>query len=164
MLNIAKYPDPILRQTAKPVADFNDELKQLADDMAKVMYEDDGIGLAGPQVSKSMRILVVGLGHGKYKTYVNPEITFLSKDKHSNEEGCLSLPRIFGKVTRPKKIHIKYQDLDGKVVKEKVKGMDAIVLQHEVDHLDGILFIDRVEEITQGQEILDELKEQLNVK
>lgn len=162
MLKIAKYPDPILRKNAKPVSEFNDELKKLADEMAKAMYEDDGIGLAAPQISQSIRILVVGVGGGGYKAYVNPEITFFSKDKISHEEGCLSLPKIFGQVVRPKKIHIKYQNLDGQAQKEKVKGMEAIVLQHEIDHLNGVLFIDRADNITQGQEILDSLKQKLD--
>ena len=164
MFKIAKYPDSILRKTAQPVAEFKADLKQLADDMSKVMYQDDGIGLAGPQISKSLRLFVVGQGHGNYKAYVNPEITFFSKDKISSEEGCLSLPKIFGSVTRAKKIHIKYQDLDGQPIKEKLKGFEAIVAQHEFDHLNGILFIDRAETITQGQEILDSLKKEINDK
>lgn len=164
MLKIAKYPDPILRKVAKEISDFDDDLKKLADEMAKVMYEDDGIGLAAPQISKSIRILVIGKGNGDYKAYVNPEITYFSKDSKSSEEGCLSLPKIFGYVSRPKKIHIKYQDLDGNKIKEKIKGFDAVVLQHEIDHLNGILFIDRVSKITQGQEILDGLKKQLDAK
>jgi len=166
MLKIAKYPDPILRKSARRVSkgDFNDKLKALADQMAEAMYQDDGIGLAGPQVSQSLRIVVIGLGQGKYQAYVNPEISYFSKDKVSSEEGCLSFPKIFGLVRRPKKIHIKYQDLTGKIIKEKVKGISAIVLQHEMDHLNGILFIDRATKITQGQEILDQLKNQLNVR
>ena len=159
MLKIAKYPEPILRKTAKAVAEFNDDLKKIADDMAKIMYQDDGIGLAGPQVSQSKRIIVVGDKDGQsYKAYINPVITFCSKDKITTDEGCLSLPQIFGSVTRPKKIRLKYQDLDGKICKEKTKGLDAVVIQHEVDHLNGILFIDRAEEITKGQDILDSLK------
>ena len=164
MYKIAKYPEAILRKTAKPVAEFNAELKKLADEMSQIMYQDDGIGLAGPQVSQSKRIIVVGLGSNKYKAYINPEITFFSKDKTSTEEGCLSLPKIFGMVTRPKKIHLKYQDLQGKIIKEKIKGIDAVVIQHEVDHLNGILFIDRVSKITQGHDILDKLKKQLDDK
>jgi len=162
MLKIAKYPDPILRKTAKPISDFNDELKQLAKDMSEAMYGDDGIGLAAPQISKSIRLIVIGNRDGGYKTYVNPEITFFSKDKATTDEGCLSLPKIFGMVTRPKKIHVKYQDLDGNVIKEKLKGMEAVVMQHEIDHINGILFIDRTDKITQGQELLDQLKKQLD--
>ncbi|OGY94639.1 MAG: peptide deformylase [Candidatus Komeilibacteria bacterium RIFOXYC1_FULL_37_11] len=162
MLKIAKYPDPILRKTAKSISDFNDYLKKLAADMAEAMYHDDGIGLAAPQISQSLRLVVLGLGKGQYKSYVNPEITFFSKEKISSDEGCLSLPKIFGTVTRAKKIHIKYHDVDGQIKKEKIKGLGAIVLQHEVDHLNGILFIDRAEKITEGQAILDSLKKKLN--
>jgi peptide deformylase len=159
MLNIVKYPNKILRQIAKPIAVFDDDLAKLAANMAEVMYADDGIGLAGPQIDLSKRILVIGHSDGKsYKVYINPEITFSSKDFISTEEGCLSLPKIFGLVSRAKKIRLKYQDLTGKVHKEKAKGFPAVVLQHEIDHLNGVLFIDRASEITQGQDILDQLK------
>lgn len=162
MLKIAIYPQPILRRTAKEVKVFDQELKDLATAMAKIMYEDDGIGLAAPQVSLSQRMIVIGDRDGKsFKAYVNPEITFCSKDKSVNEEGCLSLPKIYGLVKRSKKIHVKYQDLDGKWLKEKIKDFNAIILQHEVDHLNGILFIDRVSKITQGQDLLDALKAKL---
>ncbi len=159
MLKISKYPDPILRKRAKIITNFDQALFDLAENMASVMYQDDGIGLAAPQVSESFRLIVVGNEAAQgYKVYVNPEITFRSKDSGISEEGCLSLPQIFGLVRRPKKIHVKYQDLNGKVFKEKLAGLEAIVLQHEFDHLEGILFIDRAEKITRGQEILDSLK------
>ncbi len=163
MLKIVKYPEAILRKTAKTVADFDDDLKKLAENMAKVMYDDDGIGLAAPQVNVSQRLIVIGSEKGRdYKVYINPEITFSSKDKATNEEGCLSLPKIFGLVSRPKKIHVKYQDLEGNVQKEKKSGLEAIVIQHEIDHLNGILFIDRATKIVKGQDILDDLKSKLN--
>lgn len=162
MLKIATYPQPILRQTAKEVKVFDQELKDLASAMAKIMYEDDGIGLAAPQVSISQRILVIGDRNGKsFKAYVNPEITFFSKEKSVHEEGCLSLPKIYGLVQRAKKVHVKYQDLDGQWKKEKIKDFNAIILQHEIDHLNGILFIDRASKITQGQDLLDQLKAKL---
>lgn len=159
MLKISKYPDPILRKRAKAVVNFDQTLADLSADMASVMYQDDGIGLAAPQVSQSLRLLVIGNEEKKgYKVYVNPEITFYSKNAGISEEGCLSLPQIFGLVRRPKKIHIKYQDLGGNIHKEKLAGLEAIILQHEFDHLEGILFIDRAEKIMRGQEILDSLK------
>ncbi len=162
MLKIATYPQPILRQTAKQITEFNQELRDLATSMAKAMYEDDGIGLAAPQVSVSKRLIVIGDADKKsFTVYVNPEITFFSHEKSVNEEGCLSLPKIYGLVKRPKKIHLKYQDLDGKVNKVKIKDFTAIVLQHEIDHLNGILFIDRAEKITEGQDLLDALKAKL---
>ena len=159
MFKIVKYPDPFLRRTAKKVTDFNDELKNTVLEMVKVMYQVDGIGLAAPQVGIGQRFLVVGKSDNKnYEVYINPEITFFSKNKDLNEEGCLSLPKIFGLVRRAKKIHVKYQDINGLTKKVKLTGLDAIVLQHELDHLDGILFIDRAENITKGQDILDSLK------
>jgi peptide deformylase len=159
MLKIAKYPAEILRKNAKPISEFNDDLKKLAEDMAKIMYEDDGIGLAGPQVSLSKNIIIIGdSDEHSWKAYINPIITYISKNTTTTEEGCLSLPNIFGNVTRPKKIRFKYQDLDGKTHKTKAKGLDAIVIQHEVDHLNGVLFIDRADKITKGQDILDSLK------
>lgn len=159
MFKIVKYPDPFLRRTAKKVTDFNDELKNTVLEMVRVMYQDDGIGLAAPQVGISQRFLVIGKSDNKnYEVYINPEITFFSKNKDLNEEGCLSLPQIFGLVRRAKKIHVKYQDINGLTKKVKLTGLDAIVLQHELDHLDGILFIDRAESITKGQDILDSLK------
>ncbi|MDQ5938819.1 MAG: peptide deformylase [Patescibacteria group bacterium] len=159
MLKIVKYPDPFLRRTAKKVTDFNDDLKKVVLEMVEAMYQDDGIGLAAPQVGISQRFLVIGKGDNKsHEVYINPEITFFSKNKELGEEGCLSLPQIFGLVRRAKKIHVKYQDINGLTQKVKLSGLDAIVLQHELDHLDGILFIDRAEEITKGQDILDSLK------
>jgi len=159
MLKISKYPDPILRKRAKIVTDFDQSLFDLVENMASVMYQDDGIGLAAPQLSTSLRLIVVGNeDKNGYKVYVNPEITFRSKNTIVSEEGCLSLPQIFGLVRRAKKIHIKYQDLQGKIIKESLSDFNAIVLQHEFDHLEGILFIDRAEKITRGQEILASLK------
>ena len=159
MLRVIKYPNKILRQKAKPVVDFDDDLKNLAEQIAELMHEDDGIGLAALQVDKNKRLFVVGNKTGSgYQAYVNPEISFFSKAKQVEEEGCLSLPLIFGLVSRAKKIHLKYQDLQGKVHKEKIKGFPAVVIQHELDHLDGVLFIDRAEKITQGEHLLENLK------
>lgn len=159
MLKIIKYPDPILRHRTKTIGDFDADLKKLTDDMAKTMYAHDGIGLAAPQVNILKKIIVIGHKDGQsYTAYINPEITFVSRDKTTTDEGCLSLPGIYGLVTRPKKIRIKYQDLDGKTQKAKIKGMEAIVIQHEIDHLNGILFIDKTAKITKGQDILDKLK------
>lgn len=165
MLNIIKYPAAILRQNAKKVVDFDADLTKLANEMVEAMHQDNGIGLAGPQVSASKRIIIIGeLDKKDFKVYVNPEITYFSQDQSVGEEGCLSLPKIFGLVKRAKKIHLKYQDLNGEVHKEKIKGFSAVVIQHEVDHLNGILFIDRAEKITEGQELLASLKQQLETK
>ncbi|MDD5749510.1 MAG: peptide deformylase [Patescibacteria group bacterium] len=164
MFKIVKYPDPILRKKALPVKEFGQQLADLVQEMGKLMYADDGVGLAAPQIGVRSSILIIGLGQGKFKAYINPEITFSSKDQATMEEGCLSLPGIFGYVSRPKKIHIKYQDLAGKVQKEKLKGFDAVIFQHEMDHLQGILFIDRTDKISKGQAELEKLKAKLNDK
>ena len=162
MLKIIEYPNIILRKTAQAVTSFDAQLKEVAKEMYNIMLTDDGIGLAGPQVNINQRIIIIGkLDDQEYSVYLNPEITYFSKDKEIIEEGCLSLPNIFGLVRRSKKIHLKYNNLEGKKIKEKIKGLKSIVIQHEVDHLNGILFIDKAEQITKGQEILAELKNKL---
>ena len=155
----------IVGLTASMITEQTPNLKKLAEDMAKIMYEDDGIGLAGPQVSQSKNIIIIGDSDGKsWQAYINPVITYISKNTTITEEGCLSLPYIFANVTRPKKVRFKYQDLEGKAHKAKAKGLDAVVIQHEIDHLNGVLFIDRADKITKGQEILDSLKNNANNK
>ncbi len=162
MLKIIKYPNIILRKTTQTITSFDTKLKKISEEMYDIMLTDDGIGLAGPQVNINQRIIIIGkLDDQEYSVYLNPEITYFSKDKEIIEEGCLSLPNIFGLVRRSKKIHLKYNNLEGKKIKEKIKGLKSIVIQHEVDHLNGILFIDKAEQITKGQEILAELKNKL---
>ena len=162
MLKIIEYPNIILRKTAQAVTSFDAQLKEIAKEMYNIMLTDDGIGLAGPQVNINQRIIIIGkLDAKEYTVYLNPEITYFSKDKEIGEEGCLSLPHIFGLVKRSKKIHLKYYDLEGNKIKEKIKGLKATVIQHEIDHLNGILFIDKAEEITRGQDLLDKLKSKL---
>jgi len=163
MYKIIKYPNSILRKTAEKVVSFDDKIKKISEEMYKIMKESEGIGLAGPQVNIDKRIIIVGnLSNGEYNLYINPEITSSSDSKEISEEGCLSLPDIFGLVKRSKKIYLKYNDLKGNKVKEKIKGLKAVVIQHEIDHLNGILFIDRVEIITKGNNILEDLKNKLN--
>ena len=162
MFKIIKYPEIILRKTAKVVTSFDRELKETSKEMHNIMQKLGGIGLAGPQINFNKRIVIIGdLNNKDYSVYVNPEITYFSNDKEISEEGCLSLPNIFGLVKRSKKIHLKYKDLEGNKIKEKLKGLKSVVIQHEIDHLNGILFIDRVEEITKGKEKLKELKYKL---
>lgn len=162
MFKIIKYPEIILRKTAKIVTSFDIELKETSIEMYNIMQKLGGIGLAGPQINFNKRIVIIGdLNNKDYSVYVNPEITYFSNDKEISEEGCLSLPNIFGLVKRSKKIHLKYRDLEGNKIKEKLKGLKSVVIQHEIDHLNGILFIDRVEEITKGKEKLKELKYKL---
>jgi len=158
-LKLVLHPVKSLHQLSEPVLKFDQELKELAAEMGQAMYDFEGVGLAAPQIGKNIRLIAVTDGQSGYKIYVNPEITFRSKDKvDMSEEGCLSVPGVFGFVPRAYKIRLRYQDLDGKKHKAKAKGMEAIILQHEVDHLQGTLFIDKVAKIFEGQEILDKME------
>jgi len=143
MLKIVTYPDPILRQKAEAVENVNDEIRSLVESMAEVMYKDDGIGLAAPQVGVSQRIIVVDAGEGLI-SLINPEIIYKGEEKESMEEGCLSLPGIRVDVLRVKKITVRGINESGETVEMDAEGLLARVFQHEIDHLDGILIIDHV--------------------
>jgi len=140
-MKIVTYPDPILRQKAEPIKEVNDEVRKLIDDMAEVMYQDDGVGLASPQIGVSKRIIVLDAGEG-FSAMINPEIIELSKEEESMEEGCLSLPDIRLQVKRPTKIVIRGLNEKGEPVEFEKDGLMARVYQHETDHLNGILIID----------------------
>ncbi|OGI25454.1 MAG: peptide deformylase [Candidatus Moranbacteria bacterium RBG_13_45_13] len=143
MLKILKYPNDFLRKKAREVKDFKDpRLTGLVSDMAKVMDEEKGIGLAAPQVGLDLRICVARVNNMLF-TLINPKIYSTSRKKEIFEEGCLSFPGKFFPVERPIKVKIKARDLTGKKIKIKADGLLARVLQHEIDHLDGILVIDR---------------------
>jgi len=158
MLEIIIYPAKILRKVAKPVTNFDNNLADLAKDMAETMFAASGVGLAAVQVNQDLSVFVKREKETNYRVYVNPKITYYSADREMSEEGCLSIPEVYGVLPRSKKIHLKYQDLQGKTHKETIKGFDAIVCQHEVDHLNGILFIDHAQ-VIKGQEILAKMKE-----
>ncbi len=146
-LKLTLYPDPILRQVAPPVKKINRELLERVDEMFEIMYEHKGIGLAAPQVSWSTRLFVVNTTgdpeEGEERVYINPSIIESSGDV-SMEEGCLSIPEVRGKVKRPEVITVRAQNLEGEWFEEEVDDMLARVIQHELDHLDGILFIQRL--------------------
>jgi peptide deformylase len=144
---IVKYPDPILQQPTQPVTEFNEELRTLVDDMFESMYAAHGIGLAAPQVGISKRITVIDLSFQKNPEekiiLINPEI--ISKQgKQNEEEGCLSLPEIREKVSRAEKVRVRAQDVHGEWFEIDGEELLARAFQHEIDHLDGILFIFRV--------------------
>lgn len=144
-LPIIKYPAPVLREQCTPVAEFNQELGQLIDNMFETMYAGQGIGLAGPQVDVTKRIVTVDLSSsGKEQLeLVNPEI-LQSEGKTAFEEGCLSIPGYRDYVTRSAWIKIKAQDRDGKDFELEAEELLAVCIQHEIDHLNGVLFVDRV--------------------
>ena len=137
--------DPILRSKATPVTLFDDELAQLAADMHETM-ESRGVGLAATQVGRLIRMFVYNSGEeGEKGTLVNPEITWMSDETEEAEEGCLSIPGTYYPVTRALKVKVRAQDITGKPIEVEGEGFLARIFQHEIDHLDGILFIDRLE-------------------
>lgn len=141
--DIVKYPDPILQRPTEKVVDFNDELRTLAADMFESMYKAQGIGLAAPQIGVSRRITVVDLSNKQNPNekivLVNPEIVH-KEGRQVEEEGCLSLPEIRDKVVRAARVRVKAQDLDGNPIELDGTDLLARAFQHEIDHLDGILF------------------------
>jgi peptide deformylase len=165
---ILEIPDQRLKQVSKPVESFDDDLKTLVSDMFETMYDAPGIGLAAIQVGVPLRVLVIDLqpddpdaegevctAHGDHhhthqptkrepQIFINPEILDTSEDLIVYNEGCLSVPEIYAEVDRPNAIRARWQDLDGTVHEEEMEGLMAICLQHEMDHLEGILFIDHL--------------------
>lgn len=144
---IVKYPESVLLKKAQPVTEFNADLKKLADDMFESMYAAEGIGLAAPQIGISKRMYVVDLSVGKNPeerlVLINPEI-IEKEGKQTEEEGCLSLPDIRDKVNRHFHVRMRAQDVDGKWFEIDGEELLSRAFQHELDHLDGILFIDRL--------------------
>lgn len=148
-LTIKTHPSEVLNKVAAPVETFDDALKTLAADMFETMYANSGIGLAAPQVGRSIRLFVLDLAAGtdeqgsRQLVLVNPEIIERRGDIVW-EEGCLSLPGILGKVKRSNQVKVSASDLDGNPIEVEGEELVAVALQHEIDHLDGILFVQRV--------------------
>ena len=141
--NIVKLGDDILRKVCRTQLTFDDKLHQILDDMAETMYDADGVGLAAPQVGILRRFCVVDVGDGLVEL-INPVITKKSGTQ-TDDEGCLSIPNKSACVTRPMKVTVKAQDRDGKNITVTAEGLKARAFCHEIDHLDGILYIDRAE-------------------
>ena len=148
LLEIITYGHPILEKRAEDVSDITDELKQLAKDMIYTMYAYNGVGLAAVQVGVSKRIVVVDVNQKDTKSeaqvFINPEIFEYSEEKEPFKEGCLSFPEIEVEIIRPKSIKMRWKDLDGKSCEQNIDGLLARVLQHEVDHIDGVVFVKRM--------------------
>lgn len=144
---IRKYGDPILREVAHKVEKVDDEILEILDNMVETMYSTKGVGLAAPQVGISRRIFVCDQGDGVIRKIINPVITPLTDTLIDCEEGCLSVPGIYKKVQRPEKIKIEYMNEKGEEVTEEVEGFLAIIMQHEYDHLEAVLFVDRISPI-----------------
>jgi peptide deformylase len=142
ILDIRVLGDPILRQATRPLGAITDEHRRLIDDMFETMYVAKGIGLAAPQIGRTERICVVDVDGARY-ALVNPEVVS-SEGTGRAEEGCLSIPEIYGDVTRPERVVIEALDRDGTRYRREATGLKARAIQHEIDHLDGILFLDHL--------------------
>ena len=143
---ILTEPDPFLRQKSKPVEKVENSIREIMDDMLETMYQAPGIGLAAIQIGIQKRIIVLDISKDPEKKqplyFVNPEKVYTSEDQATYEEGCLSVPGQFAEIDRPNKCHIKYLDYNGDSKELKAEGLLATCIQHEIDHLEGILFID----------------------
>jgi peptide deformylase len=182
ILSILEVPDPLLKTISQPVTKFDDDLRQLVDDMFETMYDAPGIGLAAIQVGVAQRVLVIDLQtpaphdhghdheHGEHcnhdhevakdpRVFINPEILNPSDDLAIYNEGCLSVPDQYADVERPATIRARWQDLDGNVHEEDMDDLMATCLQHEMDHLEGILFIDHLSRLKR-QMVLKKLEKQ----
>jgi peptide deformylase len=156
ILDIIETPDPRLRVISKPVEAVDDELRRLMDDMLETMYAAPGIGLAAIQVGVPKRVLVIDLqeeedADGKPvrnpRYFVNPEIVWESDEIHRYNEGCLSVPEMYGEVDRPERVRVTWLDYDGSARDEELDGLLATCLQHEMDHLEGVLFFDHLSKL-----------------
>ena len=142
------FPDARLRKAADPVGEVDDRIRRLADDLLDTMYDAPGIGLAAPQVGILRRIFVMDCSRKEKdkipKIFVDPELVWESEETEKHEEGCLSLPGQFADVHRPASVAVEYRNQEGQRMEEEFSGMEARCIQHEIDHLDGRLFIDRI--------------------
>ena len=144
LLNILRYPDPRLHKVAKPVTVFDARLEKLAADMAETMYDAPGVGLAATQIDVHERMVLVDVSetHDALTVYVNPEIVWASEEKQVYDEGCLSVPGIYDGVERPARVKVRAQDLKGKTFEVEAEGLLAVCIQHEMDHLEGKVFVE----------------------
>jgi peptide deformylase len=153
MLKLVTIPDPILNKKTDLIKDFDQDLSDLVDEMIETCRHANGIGLAAPQIGKSIRLCVINLEHMGLPPFalVNPKIVKKSWKKVEMEEGCLSIPGVYGMVKRPAKITVEAKNLKGEENKFEADGMLSRVIQHEVDHLDGVLFTTKMSKQTSGK-------------
>jgi peptide deformylase len=148
---------PVLKTKSAPVGHVDDAVRTLIDDMLETMYAAPGIGLAAIQVGEPVRVLVMDLSRGEDpktpRCFVNPEIVWSSEELYTYEEGCLSVPEIYDEVERPAKVRVRYLDYDGNAVEEEAEGLFAVCIQHEIDHLDGVLFIDHLSRLKRNRAV-----------
>ena len=154
VLQVLHIPDERLRKVAEPVKEVNAEIQRIVDDMFDTMYAEEGIGLAATQVDIHQRIIVIDVSENREERLVliNPEL--LEKDGETGiEEGCLSIPEYFDKVERPARVRIRYLNRDGEQVEEEASGLYAVCIQHEMDHLNGVLFIDHLSRLKRDRAV-----------
>jgi peptide deformylase len=151
-LKIVKIPDPVLEQKTAPVKEITPEVLKLVKDMIDTCRKANGIGLAAPQVGKSLRLCIINLEHVGLPPFalINPKIASSSWKKVDMEEGCLSIPGVYGIVRRPEKVTIKAMNIEGNEIKFKADGLLSRVIQHELDHLEGVLFTTKMSKQTSG--------------
>jgi peptide deformylase len=167
LLDIIIAPDPRLKLPAKPVGHVTPEIRQLMDDMLETMYAAPGVGLAAPQVGKLVRVIVVDCAKKDQPRQplrlADPEIVAASEELATYEEGCLSLPDQFAEVERPKRVRVRYRDENDKVQEIDAEGLLAVCIQHEMDHLEGTLFVDHISALRRNM-ILRKLQKQKKSK
>ena len=152
LLKIIRYPNPVLRKKCRAIKRIDSKISKLIDDMIETMHEAPGVGLAAPQVGENIKLIVIDIGEGAFPL-INPKITKKNKTLQTYEEGCLCFPGIVGEVSRPSEIVVEGQDKKGKKTIIEAQGFLSTVLQHEIDHLEGIVFIDRVKDKTTLREV-----------
>ncbi len=155
--HIITLPDPKLRLISKPIERIDEQLVKLIDDMIETMHDAPGVGLAAIQIAEPIRLLVVDIAKKEEppapQVFVNPEILWRSDDRSAYEEGCLSIPEYYAEVERPASVRVRALDRDGKAREALAEGLMATVLQHEIDHLDGVLFIDHISKLKRDRVI-----------
>jgi len=149
ILDILEFPDPRLRTVAKPVTEVDDKIRQLIDDMFETMYEAPGIGLAATQVNMHLRVVVIDVSEDRSQpmVFINPEVSVLDEELHEYDEGCLSVPGFYETVVRPEHVRVSALDRNGEAFTLEPEGLLAVCIQHELDHLNGKLFVDYVSPI-----------------
>ena len=154
---ILVVPDPILKKVSAPVSAVDDDLRALMDDMLETMYAAPGIGLAAIQIGEPQRVIVMDLARegeeAQPRFFMNPEILWASEETAPYEEGCLSVPEIYDEVERPARVKLRYLNYQGEQIEEDAEGLFAVCIQHEMDHLDGVLFIDHLSRLKREQAI-----------
>lgn len=150
MSTIITAGNPVLKMKAEPVTAFDKKLKFIVNDMKKTLYASNGVGLAAPQIAISKRIFVADDGQSGFEAYINPTWEPIGDERNIDTEGCLSVPNLYGEVERYSRVKIKYMDIHGKKKQKQADGLLARCIQHEIDHLDGILFIEKAISLHKG--------------